>query len=135
MTTTKKSQESRTVAFIDIGTNSIRLFVVRLNTDCSYIVLTSQKEAVRLGEGEFETGLITGEAMDRAVMVVGRFVELAHSFYAEEFVAVATSATREAQNGTNFCRGSGKSRILMCRLYQGVKKQGLFLWGLLPRCT
>ena len=86
------------MAFIDIGTNSIRLFVVRLNHDCSYTVMSSQKEAVRLGEGEFETGILTPAAIDRAVMVSGRFVELARSFGAHEFVAVATSATREAQN-------------------------------------
>jgi exopolyphosphatase/guanosine-5'-triphosphate,3'-diphosphate pyrophosphatase len=88
----------RIVAFIDIGTNSIRLFVVKISQDCSYTVLTSQKEAVRLGEGEFENSLLTPGAIERAVMVSGRFVELARTFGAGEFVAVATSATREAQN-------------------------------------
>ena len=129
MTTTKTSQESRTVAFIDIGTNSIRLFVVRLNPDCSYIVLTSQKEAVRLGEGEFETGLITGEAMDRAVMVVGRFVELAHSFYAEEFVAVATSATREAQNRYEFLSRLRKESHLDVQVISGREEARLIFMG------
>ncbi|MEI6293694.1 MAG: Ppx/GppA phosphatase family protein, partial [Methanomicrobiales archaeon] len=91
-------QASRVVAFIDIGTNSIRLFVVRIKPDCSYSVMSSQKEVVRLGEGEFEKNQIGPDAMNRAIMVAGRFVELARSFGAEEFVAVATSATREAKN-------------------------------------
>ena len=95
-------QESRVVAFIDIGTNSIRLFVVRVNQDCSYSVMSSQKEVIRLGEGEFERNLISPDAMDRAIMVAGRYVELARSFGAEEFVAVATSATREAKNRYKF---------------------------------
>ncbi|HTY15055.1 MAG TPA: Ppx/GppA phosphatase family protein [Methanoregulaceae archaeon] len=98
MTSTGPITTQRIVAFIDIGTNSIRLYVVRISPDCSYTVMSSQKEAVRLGEGEFETGIITQAAIDRAVMVSGRFVELARSFGAQEFVAVATSAAREAQN-------------------------------------
>ena len=122
-------QASRIVAFIDIGTNSIRLFVVKLNLDCSYVVLTSQKEAVRLGEGEFETGLITGEAMDRAVMVAGRFVELAHSFCAEEFVAVATSATREAQNRYEFLSRLRKESHLDVQVISGREEARLIFMG------
>ena len=129
MTGTKKPQTSRIVAFIDIGTNSIRLFVVRLNPDCSYIVLTSQKEAVRLGEGEFETGFINGEAMDRAVMVAGKFVELAHSFRAEEFVAVATSATREAQNRYEFLSRLRKESHLDVQVISGREEARLIFMG------
>jgi exopolyphosphatase/guanosine-5'-triphosphate,3'-diphosphate pyrophosphatase len=129
MTGTKIPQTSRIVAFIDIGTNSIRLFVVRLNPDCSYIVLTSQKEAVRLGEGEFETGFITGDAMDRAVMVAGKFVELAHSFRAEEFVAVATSATREAQNRYEFLSRLRKEAHLDVQVISGREEARLIFMG------
>jgi len=94
--------EGRVVAFIDIGTNSIRLMIVRLFQNCTYNVLTSQKEVVRLGEGEFGQEIIHDEAMDRAVVVCKNFVDLARSFGTEEFVAVATSATREAHNRNHF---------------------------------
>jgi exopolyphosphatase/guanosine-5'-triphosphate,3'-diphosphate pyrophosphatase len=94
--------EGRVVAFIDIGTNSIRLMIVRLFPNCTYNVLTNQKEVVRLGEGEFGQEMIHEEAMDRAVIVCKNFVELARSFGTEEFVAVATSATREAHNRNHF---------------------------------
>ncbi len=40
-------------AFIDIGTNSIRMLVVRLNPNFSYTVISQEKEVVRLGEQEF----------------------------------------------------------------------------------
>jgi len=126
---TNSPQASRIVAFIDIGTNSIRLFVVRLNPDCSYIVLTNQKEAVRLGDGEFETGLITEVAMDRAVMVAGRFVELAHSFGSEEFVAVATSATREAQNRYEFLSRLRKEAHLDVQVISGREEARLIFMG------
>ena len=90
--------DDRAMAFIDLGTNSIRLLVVRLNELGAFAVLSEQKETVRLGEGEFGTDLLADAAMDRAVIVAGRFAELARSFGAEEIVAVATSAAREARN-------------------------------------
>jgi exopolyphosphatase/guanosine-5'-triphosphate,3'-diphosphate pyrophosphatase len=90
--------DGRVVGFIDIGTNSIRLLVVRLNPNHSYTILTRQKQQVRLGEGEFEEEVILPEAVERAVIVCKTFTELARTFKTEEFVAVATSAMREAGN-------------------------------------
>ncbi|NLW74838.1 MAG: hypothetical protein GXY18_00180, partial [Methanomicrobiales archaeon] len=46
-------KKPRVVGFIDLGTNSVRLLVVRLNTNGSYTLLTQQKEVIRLGEGEY----------------------------------------------------------------------------------
>lgn len=54
MRSQKIGRNGRVVSFIDIGTNSVRLLVVRLNPNHSYTVLTRQKQQVRLGEGEFE---------------------------------------------------------------------------------
>jgi exopolyphosphatase/guanosine-5'-triphosphate,3'-diphosphate pyrophosphatase len=88
----------RVVAFIDIGTNSVRLLVVRLNPNHSYSILTQQKQQVRLGEGEFEEEQIQPEAIERLVIVCKKLTELAATFKTDEFVAVATSAMREAAN-------------------------------------
>jgi exopolyphosphatase/guanosine-5'-triphosphate,3'-diphosphate pyrophosphatase len=93
-----EQSRERVVAFIDIGTNSIRMFIVRLFPNCTYNVLSRQKETVRLGEGEFRDGLILDTAIDRAVTVCRNFTGLARSFSIDEIVAVATSAAREAKN-------------------------------------
>ncbi|MDW5563899.1 MAG: Ppx/GppA phosphatase family protein [Methanomassiliicoccus sp.] len=86
------------VAFIDLGTNSVRLLVVRLNPNCSYTVMTQEKEVVRLGEKEFVDRTLRREAMDRAVHVCTKFAELSRTYGADEIIAVATSAAREASN-------------------------------------
>jgi exopolyphosphatase/guanosine-5'-triphosphate,3'-diphosphate pyrophosphatase len=92
--------KERVVAFIDIGTNSVRILVVRLNPG-SFTVLARQKEVVRLGEGEFTRGgHLKHEAIDRTVLVCHHFVELARSLKAEQIIAIATSATRDAVNRT-----------------------------------
>lgn len=89
---------ARTVAFFDIGTNSMRMLLVRIEVDGSYVTLTDQKESIRLGEGEFAAGRITEQAIKRALTVGHQFVEMARTLGATEFHAVATSATREASN-------------------------------------
>src|SRR5436190_22002648 len=92
------------VGFIDLGTNSVRLLIVRLNPNHSYTVLSEQKETVRLGEGEFRRNLLQPEAIRRATLVCGRFAEMARSRGADHIIAVATSAAREAENRTAFLR-------------------------------
>ncbi|HUW85861.1 MAG TPA: Ppx/GppA family phosphatase, partial [Methanoregula sp.] len=98
MKTRNIGPNGRVVSFIDIGTNSVRLLVIRLNPNHSYIILSQQKQQIRLGEGEFEEEEILPEAIERLVIVCKKLTDLARTFSTDEFVAVATSAMREAAN-------------------------------------
>jgi exopolyphosphatase/guanosine-5'-triphosphate,3'-diphosphate pyrophosphatase len=93
---------SRIVAFVDLGTNSTRLLIVRLGGHFSYRILRQQKIMIRLGEGEFVSGYLTDEAMDRAIVTCRGFYETAVSFGASEIIGYATSATRDARNRESF---------------------------------
>ena len=134
----------RVVAFLDIGTNSIRLLIVRLFPHCTYHVLSRQKETVRLGDGEFEEDLIRDEAIERAVRVCRNFTSLARSFSADEVVAVATSAAREARNrnvllnrlrheagiDVRIISGRDEARLIYMGVATGIqlgKKQAVFI--------
>ncbi len=122
--------ESRTVGFIDIGTNAIRLLVARLVPNHSYSVVTAQREAVRLGEGEFVDRRLQPGPVDRAVLVCRRFAELARSHGAEEIVAVATSATREAVNKEEFLRRLREEAGLQVHVISGREEARLIYSGL-----
>jgi exopolyphosphatase/guanosine-5'-triphosphate,3'-diphosphate pyrophosphatase len=125
---------AETVAFIDIGTNSVRLMVVRLEPDHSWVVLTMQKETVRLGEGEFgEVRLLQPAAMERAAVVCARFVELARAHGTSRFVAVATAATREARNAGEFVRLLRETAGLEVHVVSGREEARLVYLGLLSR--
>ena len=63
--TESTSRTNHVVSFIDIGTNSIRMLIVRLNPNFSYTVISQEKEVVRLGEHEFADSQLQPEAMDR----------------------------------------------------------------------
>jgi exopolyphosphatase/guanosine-5'-triphosphate,3'-diphosphate pyrophosphatase len=125
---------AETVAFVDIGTNSVRLMVVRLEPGHSWTVLTMQKETVRLGEGEFgEVRRLQPVAMERAATVCARFVELAHAHGATRFVAVATAATREARNAADFVRLLRETARLEVHVVSGKEEARLIYLGLLSR--
>jgi exopolyphosphatase/guanosine-5'-triphosphate,3'-diphosphate pyrophosphatase len=123
------SVEGRIVAFLDIGTNSIRILIVRVFSNCTYTILSRQKETVRLGEGEFAADLILEEAMDRAIAVCRNFIELARSFATEEFVAVATSAAREARNRNIFLSRLRHEAGLDVRVVSGREEARLIYLG------
>ena len=119
----------RVVAFLDLGTNSIRLSVVRINANHSVTVLTQQKEAIRLGDGEFAAEQLQPAAMDRAVLVCRKFHELARSFGVEEFMAVATSATREAHNQGEFLHRLQQEAGVDMRVISGSEEARLIYRG------
>jgi len=125
----KISPNGRVVSFIDIGTNSVRLLVVRLNPNHSYTILSRQKQQVRLGEGEFDEDMILPEAIDRLVVVCKKFTDLARSFSAEEFVAVATSAMREASNQNEILLLLRREAQIDVRVISGQEEARLIYLG------
>jgi exopolyphosphatase/guanosine-5'-triphosphate,3'-diphosphate pyrophosphatase len=125
----KIGPNGRVVSFIDIGTNSVRLLVVRLNPNHSYTILSRQKQQVRLGEGEFEEDEIQPEAIDRLVVVCKKFTDLARTFSTEEFVAVATSAMREAANQTGILHLLRQETQIDVRVISGQEEARLIYLG------
>lgn len=119
----------RVVAFMDIGTNSIRLLLVRFNRNLSYSILSQQKEVVRLGEEEFVDRHLRPDAMRRAVLVCKTFTEMARAYGSEEIIAVATSATREARNQAEFQRMLRRGADLDIRTISGREEARLIYLG------
>ena len=124
-----ESPAEKIIAFIDIGTNSARLMIIRLNTNFSYTVLRSQKETVRLGQGEFLSNVINDSAINRAVIVCRQFAETAKSFGAEEIIAVATSAAREASNKEYFLEKIKEESGLSVDIISGTEEARLIYLG------
>lgn len=118
------------VALIDLGTNSVRLFVVRINENKSYTILNQHKIMVRLGEGEFIKHRLRNEAMDRTILVLERFAEMARSLGAEEIFAVATSATRDAENRDVFIERVRKEAKVDLKVISGLEEARLIYLGI-----
>ena len=89
-------------AVIDVGTNTIRLLVAEAEGGATFRPLLQEQVITRLGERLQETGELSPAAMGRTIQVLKRFAEVAKGFGAEEVIAVATSAAREALNRVTF---------------------------------
>ncbi|SCM82517.1 Exopolyphosphatase Ppx [uncultured Sporomusa sp.] len=90
------------VAIIDLGSNSARLIVMHIYHNGAYNLVYNQKEAVRLSEGMSETGVLTHEAMWRAIGTLKIFAHMCELVNVDKILAVATAAVRNAKNGNEF---------------------------------
>jgi exopolyphosphatase / guanosine-5'-triphosphate,3'-diphosphate pyrophosphatase len=113
------------IAAIDIGTNSLHMIVVQVRPDLSFEVIDREKEMVRLGAGGLDGRALTPEAMHAALQVLSKFRRLAESHKVDEVIAVATSATREAENGGEFLRAVTQQTGIRPRVISGTEEARL----------
>lgn len=120
------------LAAIDIGTNSIHMVVVRIHPALpTFTIIAREKDTVRLGDRDPKTGDLKPEAMERAIAALQRCQELAKSFNAEQIVAVATSAVREAPNGRDFLQRINSELGLFVNLISGQEEARRIYLGVL----
>ena len=129
METTTLINADRVVGFIDIGTNAVRLLVVKIHPNFSYTTVSQEKEVVRLGEQEFKDNILKTEAMERAIFVCGKFADLAKTYGATEIITVGTSAIREAKNQNDFLEKLSERTGLKVKVISGEEEARLICLG------
>lgn len=92
------------VAAFDIGTNTVLLLVAERDPGAGGAprAVLERAEITRLGRGVDQTKRLGDEAVARTLEVLGRFTAEARAAGATSFAAVATSASRDAENGAAF---------------------------------
>ncbi|MDD4160673.1 MAG: exopolyphosphatase [Synergistaceae bacterium] len=90
------------LGIIDIGSNSMRVIIVQINTDGSFRVLDEQKESVRLGEKTNCSCVLSEEKIETAIEALKLFIDLCEALEVTEYICVATEAVRRALNKTQF---------------------------------
>jgi exopolyphosphatase / guanosine-5'-triphosphate,3'-diphosphate pyrophosphatase len=89
------------IAAIDVGTNSFHMVVASVNQRGMMLIRTREKEMVRLGSSAGDMKILESEAIKRGVETLKMFAGIAQAEKAY-IRAVATSATREADNKADF---------------------------------
>ncbi len=124
--------QSRILAAIDVGTNSIHMVLARIQPDLpSFDIIAAEKEMVRLGDRDPVSGDLTPAAMERAHGALSRCLKLARSYEAEAIIAVATSAVREAPNGHEFLERIQRELGLEIDLISGPEEARRIYLGVL----
>jgi exopolyphosphatase/guanosine-5'-triphosphate,3'-diphosphate pyrophosphatase len=106
-------------AVVSLGTNTVRLLVVRDEPDGRVVQVEHLQAGTRLGEGLGETGDLQPQAMARTLDVAREFATAARVRGAD-VSAIATSAMRRARNRAEFIRSLRDTIALELQVLDGA---------------
>lgn len=92
------SNKNKTVAAIDIGTNTILMAIGTCNDDGELLIIRDELRFARLGKDVNATKFISEERTEIAVGILKEYKQVCDEYGVAEIVAVATSAMRDATN-------------------------------------
>jgi exopolyphosphatase / guanosine-5'-triphosphate,3'-diphosphate pyrophosphatase len=118
-----------TFAAVDIGSNSVRLKIARLQRGRLH-PLHEDREVTRLGEGVFRSGFLTPESMAETVKVLRRFHRATQQVVTDNVRVVATSALRDARNSQAFLEWVRSATGWRVEIISGVEEARLIHLGL-----
>jgi exopolyphosphatase/guanosine-5'-triphosphate,3'-diphosphate pyrophosphatase len=95
--------EPRQAAVIDVGSNSVRLVIYRLDGRAIWTVY-NEKALAGLGRDLPTTGRLSTEGAELAMTAIRRYRALLDGWRGEDVTAAATAAVREAADGPAFLR-------------------------------
>lgn len=98
------SDNSRTVAAVDLGSNSFHMIVARLDESGTLSVIDRLRETVRLGGGLKDSGKLSKESMERALDCIERFGQRIRALPRGDVRVVGTNTLRVARNADRFLR-------------------------------
>lgn len=91
-------------AVIDVGTNSIKLFIAEKNVKAKWSAVLDVAEISRLGEGLQATGELNPKAIERSIKTIAEMMNITREQGIEQVVAVGTMCLRTAKNAQDFVR-------------------------------
>lgn len=121
-----------TFAAIDIGSNSVRLKVSRLQSG-RLKAMHEDREVTRLGEGVFSGGLLSPESMSETVRVLRRFHRATQECGADTVRVVATAALRDARNSRAFLEWVRSTTGWTVEIISGLEEARLIHLGIVSR--
>jgi exopolyphosphatase/guanosine-5'-triphosphate,3'-diphosphate pyrophosphatase len=119
-----------TFAAVDIGSNSVRLKIARLQAARLH-ALHEDREVTRLGDGVFKSGFLTPESMAETVKVLRRFHRATQQIVTDSVRVVATSALRDARNSQAFLEWVRSATGWRVEIISGVEEARLIHLGLI----
>jgi len=115
-------------AAIDIGSNAVRLLVsnvIETKKKTKFKKVSLIRVPIRLGADVFVKGDISQHNIDRLIDTMKAFKSLMKAHEIEKYMAVATSAMREAKNGKEVAKIIEKQSHVNIQIIDGAKEASL----------
>ena len=112
-------------AAIDMGSNAVRLLLSGVFEDgysATFRKMSLVRMPIRLGDDAFTQKCISDEKISQLVETMIGFKHLIESFQPLDFMACATSAMREAENGPQICERILKETDIKLEIIDGKKE-------------
>ena len=121
--------KTRRLALIDMGTNTFHLLISEINSAGDPVSLVKLKEPVKLGQDGISRGAIAPDAVERALQTLSNFKSEIDKHQVEEVKAVATSAVRNAANGTKLVQAIREQIGINVEVISGDREAELIYYG------
>jgi exopolyphosphatase/guanosine-5'-triphosphate,3'-diphosphate pyrophosphatase len=115
------AEGAKRVAVIDVGTNSTRLLVADV-AGGRVSPVDRRSTVTRLGRGVDLSGRLASEAIEDVCAAIGNYVGILEELGAETVDAIATSAVRDADNGSAFIAELRERFALSARVLDGEEE-------------
>jgi len=116
------------VAVVDVGSNSTRLLVAEVDQGRVKEVVR-RSTVTRLGRGVDLSGQLSAEAIEAACEAIAKYMEICREEGVETVAAIATSAVRDASNGSAFVAELRERFALTARVLDGEEEARLTYRG------
>jgi len=128
---------AKRTAVIDIGSNSVRMIIIEKTSRFAFHLLHEVKSRVRIAEDAYQNdGELQEAAINRALLALKDFLQIADSYDVRKTLCVATSAVRDAHNKKHFLSRVNKELGLNIKVISGEKEAylgGIACANLLPQ--
>ncbi|HEY8574625.1 Ppx/GppA phosphatase family protein [Phenylobacterium sp.] len=110
--------EPRQAAVIDVGSNSVRLVIYRIDGRALWTVF-NEKALAGLGRDLPTSGRLSQPGVETAMAAIRRFMTVLDGWRPDDITAVATAAVRDAADGPAFLQRIRKETGLSVRVLSG----------------
>lgn len=117
-------------AIIDLGTNTFNLLIATVEAS-GFSIIESDRIAVSIGQGGINKGIITDEAIQRALIALKQFKTRCDEQQVESIRAIGTSAIRDAINQQEFCKAVLEHTNINVEIINGEVEADLIYKGVL----
>jgi exopolyphosphatase/guanosine-5'-triphosphate,3'-diphosphate pyrophosphatase len=90
------------LSVVDIGSNSVRLLVVRVTSEGSWEILAQDRAMTRLGHGLAHGRVLNESAVERTIEAIAKYKSTSLALGAVDVRIYATAAVRDAVDGVAF---------------------------------
>lgn len=129
MPTSAKEFPKKTIAAIDIGTNSAHMVIAEMDHVGEMRLLDTDKVNLRLGQAIDPEGNITADGIRRTVETLSHMQQIIKPYQAQ-VRAIATHAVREARNFRQLLREVEKTSGIKVQVIDGVEEARLVFLGM-----